>query len=163
MKIKQIAEDLRAMAMEENWTVITVTQSNRNGWASSDLSITDISESAALLHTVDVLFGIVTSPEMKARNEYFLKCLANRVAGYENTRKRYEINRQYFRIEEDKTKDIQDMDFIYNATVGNIHEPRNGKKDLNQKSGNPGAIGAAISQSDVITETKLDITGIGLF
>ena len=117
MKIKQISEDLRAMAMEEYWSVITATQTNRSGWETSDLNITNIAESAALLHTVDVLFGIITNAEMKARGEYFLKCLANRVAGYENTRKRYTIDWKYARIEEDKNSPIRDMDFYINSTI----------------------------------------------
>jgi len=117
MKIKQIAEDLRAMAMEEKWAVITATQTNRGGWETSDLNITNISESAALLHTVDVLFGIITNAEMKFRKEYYLKCLANRVAGYENTKKRYSVEFNYARIEEDKNSPIQDMDFIINYTI----------------------------------------------
>ena len=117
MKIKQIAEDLRAMAMEEQWAVITATQTNRGGIDNTDLRVTDISESAALLHTVDVLFGIITDPEMKSRGEYYLKCLANRVAGYQNTKKRYTIEWKYAKIEEDKNSPIQDMDFLINNTV----------------------------------------------
>jgi hypothetical protein len=119
MKIKQISEDLRAMAMENEWAVITVTQTNRGGWDAEDLRITDVSESAALIHTVDLLFGIITSPEMKARSEYYLKCLANRVAGLENTRKRFTIDWKYARIEEDMSAQMEDMDFILNHTVGN--------------------------------------------
>jgi len=115
MKIKQIAEDLRAMAMEEQWAVITATQTNRGGIDNTDLRVTDVSESAALLHTVDVLFGIITDPEMKARGEYYLKCLANRVAGYQNTRKHFMIMWKYARIEEDKNAPIQDMEQIFNS------------------------------------------------
>jgi hypothetical protein len=117
MKIKQIAEDLRAMAMINNWAVITVTQVNRSGWDTSDLNITNISESAALLHTVDMLFGIITNAEMKAQQIYYIKCLANRVAGYENTRKLYKIDWKYARIEEDKNSQIEDMDYILNSVI----------------------------------------------
>lgn len=124
MKIKQISEDLRAMAMENDWAVITVTQTNRGGWESEDLNITNVSESAALIHTVDMLFGIITSAEMKARSEYYLKCLANRVAGLENTRKRFTINWKYARIEEDMTVQMEDMDFILNQTVGGHSKKR---------------------------------------
>ena len=132
MKIKQIAEDLRAMAMEEQWAVITATQTNRGGWETSDLNITDVAESAALLHTVDVLFGIITNAEMKARGEYLLKCLANRVAGYENTRKRFEIEWKYARITEDKNSPIQDMDFLVNNTISPPRNPtpRGGTTDI---------------------------------
>ena len=117
MKIKQIAEDLRAMASEGKWCVITATQTNRGGWETTDLNTTNISESAALLHTVDVLFGIITNAEMKARGEYYLKCLANRVSGYENTKKRYTIQWKYAKIEEDRDSPIQDMDYIINSVV----------------------------------------------
>jgi KaiC/GvpD/RAD55 family RecA-like ATPase len=133
MKIKQISEDLRAMAMEHNWAIITVTQTNRGGWEAEDLNLTNVSESAALIHTVDMLFGIITSAEMKARSEYYLKCLANRVAGYENTRKRFTIDWKHARIEEDKTAQIEDMDFILNSTVGG-HTHRRGSKPGSQSS-----------------------------
>lgn len=117
MKIKQIAEDLRAIAMEEQWAIISATQTNRGGWDTSDLKISDVSESAALLHTVDMLFGIITNPEMKARKEYYLKCLASRVSAYENTKKRYTVDWTFARVEEDKLTPIQDMDFMINSVV----------------------------------------------
>ncbi|HRT03415.1 MAG TPA: DnaB-like helicase C-terminal domain-containing protein [Candidatus Diapherotrites archaeon] len=135
MKIKQISEDLRAIAMEEQWAIITVTQSNRGGWESEDLNLTNVSESAALIHTVDILFGIITSAEMKARSEYYLKCLANRVAGFENTRKRFIIDWKYARIEEDRDSEIEDMDFIINNTINNKIQ-RRGIKKLKENSNN---------------------------
>ena len=48
MKIKQIAEDLRAMGIRNNWLIVTATQINRNGYNSSDISMTDVAESAGL-------------------------------------------------------------------------------------------------------------------
>jgi len=99
---------------------------HNSGWEGTDLSVNSIAESAGLLMTVDLLFGIVTNAEMKARGEYFLKCLANRVAGMENTRKRYTIDWKYARIEEDKMSPIQDMDFFINQVVAGHKAPRNG-------------------------------------
>ena len=124
IKMKQISEDIRALGQENNWAMISVTQTNRSGWESSDISITMIAESAGLLHTVDILFGIVTKPEMKAKGEYFLKCLANRVAGYENTRKRYTIDWKHARIEEDKLSPIDDMEFFINNMAAGHKYPR---------------------------------------
>lgn len=133
MKIKQIAEDVRAMAMEEQWAVISATQTNRGGWDTNDLSISDVSESAALLHTVDMLFGIITNPEMKARKEYFLKCLASRVSSYENTKKRFTIDWTYGRIEEDKNAQILDMDYVINNIVSsNNSGPRKAQPTQNK-------------------------------
>jgi KaiC/GvpD/RAD55 family RecA-like ATPase len=142
MKIKQISEDLRAMAMEQQWAVITVTQTNRSGWETSDLNITNVSESGALIHTVDMLFGIITNAEMKARSEYYLKCLANRVAGYENTRKRFTIDWKYARIEEDKVAKIEDMDFIINHVIGGQTQKRGQSTSSNQ-----GTIAAVIGSN----------------
>jgi replicative DNA helicase len=163
MKIKQIAEDLRAMAMEEQWTVITATQTNRGGIDNTDLRTTDVSESAALLHTVDVLFGIITDPEMKARGEYFLKCLANRVSGYQNTRKRYTIEWAYARIEEDKNSAIQDMDFLINNTVSPRNHP-------GPRGGGSTNIHTFVSQAmvpeqpvDINSSSSLSVSTNGLF
>jgi len=118
MKIKQISEDVRAMGQENNWAIISVTQTNRSGWLTNDLNITSLSESGGLLQTVDMLFGIITDPAMKAKGEYYLKCLANRVGGYENCRKRHTMDWKYLRIEEDKLAPIQDMEFFVNSLSG---------------------------------------------
>jgi archaellum biogenesis ATPase FlaH len=106
MKIKQIAEDLRAMAMRNDWAIITATQINRSGFGSTDLSITNISESAALGHTVDAMFGIIQDEIMHANREYTLKLLANRDDGHKNSRKKFLIDYDYMRITEDETTGI---------------------------------------------------------
>jgi len=106
MKIKQIAEDLRAMAMRNDWAIVTATQVNRSGFGSTDLSITNISESAALGHTVDAMFGIIQDEIMHANREYTLKLLANRDDGYKNSRKKFNIDYDYMRITEDTTTEI---------------------------------------------------------
>ncbi|MDC0008876.1 hypothetical protein OAE73_00785, partial [bacterium] len=70
MKIKQIAEDLRAMGIRNNWLIVTATQITRNGYNSSDIGMTDIAESAGLSHTADVMLGIIQDDLMRANNEY---------------------------------------------------------------------------------------------
>ena len=167
MKIKQISEDLRAMAMENEWAVITVTQTNRGGWEAEDLNITNVSESAALIHTVDMLFGIITSAEMKARSEYYLKCLANRVAGLENTRKRFTIEWKYARIEEDMNAQMEDMDFIMNSVVGGRNQ-RRGQEGAQGQSSIAAVVGSNIDPDkpeDKTSHNNSDTThkGDGLF
>jgi len=166
MKIKQIAEDIRAMGQENNWAIISLSQINRSGWDSTDSNITSIAESAGLLHTVDLLFGIITNPEMKARGEYFLKCLANRVAGYENTKKRYTVDWKHLRIDEDRNSPIQDMEFFINNTTSGQKYPRGQKATTT-------TIDAIISNSIKpvdptpdniqIRDNSIDITGRELF
>jgi hypothetical protein len=101
MKIKQIAEDARAMAMRNNWAIVTATQINRSGFGSNDLSATNISESAALGHTVDAMFGIIQDEIMHANREYTLKLIANRDDGYKNARQKFLINYDLMRITQD--------------------------------------------------------------
>jgi replicative DNA helicase len=106
MKIKQIAEDLRAMAMRNDWAIVTATQVNRSGFGSTDLSANNISESAALGHTVDAMFGIIQDEIMHANREYTLKLIANRDDGYKNSRKKFLINYDLMRIIEDPDTQI---------------------------------------------------------
>ncbi len=75
MKIKQIAEDLRAMGIRNDWLIVTATQINRNGYNSSDISMGDVAESAGLSHTADVMLGIIQDDLMRANQEYWLKVL----------------------------------------------------------------------------------------
>jgi len=101
MKIKQIAEDLRAMAMSNEWCVITATQTKQADFDSSDLSMNSASESSGLVATVDGMFGIIQDPIMYANKEYKLKVLANRDDGYKNSHKIFNVDYRYMRIMED--------------------------------------------------------------
>lgn len=165
IKIKQISEDIRAMGQTNDWAIITVTQTNRSGWETNDLGLGSIAESAGLLHTVDLLFGIVTNAEMKARGEYFLKCLANRVAGMENMRKRFTMEWKYARIEEDRNSPIQDMEFFSNQITAGHRHPRGVRNTT-------ATIDTVISQQTIVDTSSPDnitindnrgITGMGLF
>jgi hypothetical protein len=111
MKIKQIAEDLRAMAMRNGWCVITASQFNRGAYNTNDVVLEQIAESAALIHTVDGLFGIVQDEMMLMNSEYYLKTLANREEGYKNTKKRFTISYDYSRIVEDTNSEIINPQF----------------------------------------------------
>ena len=75
MKIKQIAEDLRAMGIRNDWLIVTATQITRSGYNASDITMTDIAESAGLSHTADVMLGIIQDDLMRANQEYWLKVL----------------------------------------------------------------------------------------
>ncbi len=152
MKIKQIGEDLRAVAQEEQWAFISCTQTTRAGFDTNDLTISNVSESAALLHTVDGLFGIVADAEMKSRGEYYLKYLADRVSGMENTRKRFEWIRKYGRIEEDMSAQIEDTDYISNS-IGAFKKSNTGSTQ--------GVIAATISKE--MTNGSLSNTAKDLF
>ena len=103
MKIKQIAEDLRAMAVRNEWVVITATQINRGGYDSSELTMSHIAESAGLSHTADIIYGIIQDSSMHMANEYWLKILKVRNGTGKNSRCLYRIDYTYMRLSETDT------------------------------------------------------------
>lgn len=103
MKIKQIAEDLRAMAVRNEWIVITATQINRGGYDSTELNMGMIAESAGLSHTADVIYGIIQDSTMLINHEYFLKLLKVRNGSGKNSRCLYKIDYKYMRLRETET------------------------------------------------------------
>lgn len=103
MKIKQIAEDLRAMAVRNEWIVITATQINRGGYDSTELNMGHIAESAGLSHTADIIYGIIQDSHMLLNREYFLKLLKVRNGSGKNSRCLYQVNYDYMRLTETDT------------------------------------------------------------
>ena len=65
LKIKQIAEDLRGIAVKYNLAIITATQCGRSALNGSDINMEDVAESMGLLHTVDTCFGIIQTDDMR--------------------------------------------------------------------------------------------------
>lgn len=107
MKIKQIAEDLRAMGTRNNWAIITLTQLNRAAEGASHVSLSNVAESSGLGHTVDWMGGIIQDELMYANNEYMLQTMLNRNEGYKNSKKKFAINYDYMRITETEDEIIQ--------------------------------------------------------
>ena len=106
MKIKQIAEDLRAAAQRNQWAIVTATQTKQSEFDATDLSMNSASESSGLVATVDGMFGIIQDPMMYTNNEYKLKLLANRDEGYKNSYKKFIVDYNHMRISEDPNSQI---------------------------------------------------------
>jgi KaiC/GvpD/RAD55 family RecA-like ATPase len=112
MKIKQIAEDLRAMGMRNDWLIVTATQINRNGYNSSDIGMGDIAESAGLSHTADVMLGIIQDDLMRANQEYWLKVLKIRDGEGKGNKCKLNIDFKHMRLvetEESATSSIHSI------------------------------------------------------
>lgn len=72
--VKAIAEEVRGLAVEFQVPIWTATQTNRDGYSSAALDMTDVSESFGLAMTLDFLVGVVTTEELMERGQ-FLWCL----------------------------------------------------------------------------------------
>ena len=78
LKGKHIAEGLRYIADKHNLVVITATQSDKQVWGSSDISLQNIPESKAVAETADTVWGIIRNPLQVKANKYRMKFLKYR-------------------------------------------------------------------------------------
>ena len=76
--IKAIAEELRGLAVEANLPIVSATQTTRSGFASSDVDLTDTSESFGLPATADLMFALISTEELESINQILVKQLKNR-------------------------------------------------------------------------------------
>ena len=76
--IKAIAEELRGLAVETNVPIVSATQTTRSGFGSSDVDLTDTSESFGLPATADLMFALISTEDLEGLNQIMVKQLKNR-------------------------------------------------------------------------------------
>ena len=76
--IKAIAEELRGLAVEANVPIVSATQTTRSGFASSDVDLTDTSESFGLPATADLMFALISTEDTEKLGNILVKQLKNR-------------------------------------------------------------------------------------
>ena len=76
--VKAIAEELRGLAVEANVPIVSATQTTRSGYGSSDIDLTDTSESFGLPATADFMFALISTEESEQLNQILIKQLKNR-------------------------------------------------------------------------------------
>lgn len=76
--IKAIAEELRGLAVEANVPIVSATQTTRSGFGSSDVELTDTSESFGLPATADLMFALIKTDELEELGQIMVKQLKNR-------------------------------------------------------------------------------------
>jgi len=117
-KIKSIAEELRGLAVELVVPIVTATQINRSGSASSDVSMEDVAESFGLPATADLFLALIRTDELDEMNQIMVKQLKNRYSDM-TAKRRFVIGvdrkkMRLFDCEEDAQEDlIQDSTLTY--------------------------------------------------
>jgi replicative DNA helicase len=76
--VKAIAEELRGLAVEFNVPIVSATQTTRSGYGSSDVELTDTSESFGLPATADLMFALISTEELEGLGQILVKQLKNR-------------------------------------------------------------------------------------
>ena len=100
------------MAVEANLPIVSATQTTRSGYGSSDVELTDTSESFGLPATADLMFALISTEELESLNQILVKQLKNRYND-PTIRKRFVvgIDRAKMRLydcEQDAQEDIVD-------------------------------------------------------
>ena len=145
--IKSIAEELRGLAVEFNLPIITATQSNRDGYNSSDIGLDNTSESFGLPATVDLMFALISTEELESLNQIMVKQLKNRY-GDINDNKRFVIgvNRskmRFYDTEQSSQDDILDgpknkysaKPVMDNSDFGTRYEEEENMRFITKKAG----------------------------
>ena len=135
-RVKNICEDVRAIGQRNQWAIGSVTQVNSDGYESTNLTMSNVSESKGLIATVDALFGIIQTSLMRASNIYYLMAIALRDSNRNGERKKYIWDPYHLRITEDTTEDIipdtVELPAIYRSATANEIDKANKKKKLQQ-------------------------------
>ena len=76
--VKSIAEELRGLAVETEVPIVSATQTTRSGYGSSDVDLTDTSESFGLPATADLMFALISTEELEQLGQIMVKQLKNR-------------------------------------------------------------------------------------
>jgi replicative DNA helicase len=76
--VKSIAEELRGLACEAKVPIVSATQTTRSGFGSSDVELTDTSESFGLPATADLMFALISTEELEQLGQIMVKQLKNR-------------------------------------------------------------------------------------
>jgi len=100
LKIKNISEDLRALAQRQDLVIITATQTNRSGIDSSEVTMSSIAESAGLSHTADNIIAIIQTPDMNLDRIYWLKLLKVRDGAGKHTKCKFNIDYEFMTLSE---------------------------------------------------------------
>jgi len=63
--LKRLQKNSRGLAVEANVPIVTATQTTRSGYGSSDVDLTDTSESFGLPATADLMFALISTEDWK--------------------------------------------------------------------------------------------------
>lgn len=140
--VKAIAEEIRGLAVEFGVPIVSATQTTRGGYDSSDLDITDTSESFGLPATADLMLGVIETEELADLGQYLFKQLKNRYAD-KNKCKRFVVGvhkakMRLHDVEQEAQEDILDGPVMDNGDIGRRTAEENGWKKPENPYPTPG-------------------------
>ena len=76
--LRQLLKNLEDWHVEANVPIVSATQTTRSGYGSSDVELTDTSESFGLPATADLMFALISTEELEGLGQIMVKQLKNR-------------------------------------------------------------------------------------
>ena len=118
--VKAIAEEVRGLAAEYNVPIWSATQVTRGGFNSSDVELTDTSESFGLPATADLMLAMISTEQLEGMNQVMFKQLKNRYNDpTKNKRFVVGIDRPKMRLYElDESAQDDIMPDVHEYTIG---------------------------------------------
>jgi replicative DNA helicase len=118
--IKAIAEELRGLAVEQNVPIVSATQTTRSGYGSSDIELTDTSESFGLPATADFMAALIVTEELDELGQIMIKQLKNRY-GDPSTHKRFMVGidrakMRLYDVEQTAQEDLADNGPVFDSS-----------------------------------------------
>jgi replicative DNA helicase len=98
---KQLSEGLRAIGQKYEIAMVTAMQVSKDNFGASDIFLSDISESKAIVETADTMFGIIRTDKMRAEGKYILKLLKMRDGDFKWEKTQFDLNKKFLNIEND--------------------------------------------------------------
>jgi archaellum biogenesis ATPase FlaH len=77
-ELKIVSEELRGLAVEKGIPIVSALQTNRNGFASASLDLTDVADSIGTTTTGDIIIGVTQTEELRTEGVYNFMILKNR-------------------------------------------------------------------------------------
>lgn len=76
--VKAVAEEFRGLAVEKDFVAWSATQTTRSGFTSSDVDLTDTSESFGVPQTADFMLAMMSNDTLRSQGQYLVKQLKTR-------------------------------------------------------------------------------------
>lgn len=104
-KGKQLAEGLRSLASKWSCPVVSAVQVAKDAWNASDITLSSVPESKAIVECSDVFFCIIRTEEMRRQNLYRFKMLKQRDGDFSRSQIKINLNVTYLTLENDQFVD----------------------------------------------------------
>ncbi len=103
-EVRRISEELRGLAVEHSIPFVSAVQTNRDGFNSAEIDMTDISDSIGTAGIADLIIGVTQTDELRNLGKYSWIILKNR---YGINKKKVTENVDYYKMriyEEEQTE-----------------------------------------------------------